>query len=81
MCADLAPSDSVAVTGTGLGAATAPAGRDPALAGPWYEAASKPILWLGIALLAMPWLVYRLLVSAGRERLAWAFIALRPSGE
>ena len=49
---------------------------DAALAGPWYEAANKPILWLGIVLLAAPWLVYRLLASAGRERLAWAFIAL-----
>ena len=49
---------------------------DEALAGPWYEAANKPILWLGIVLLAAPWLVYRLFASAGRERLAWAFIAL-----
>lgn len=44
--------------------------------GSWYEIAAKPILWLGIALPAIPWLVYRWLASAGRERLAWAFIAL-----
>jgi hypothetical protein len=44
--------------------------------GAWVEAAAKPLLWLGLALLAGPWLMVRLVITAGRERLAWAYIAL-----
>ncbi len=44
--------------------------------GAWYEYAAKPLLWLGLVLLAGPWLLLRLVTTAGRERLAWAYITL-----
>ncbi len=37
---------------------------------------TKPIIWLGIAVLAIPWLLRLVLVSSGPERRVWVFFAL-----
>ena len=39
-------------------------------------ATTKPIIWLGIAVLAIPWLLRLVLVSSGPERRVWAYFAL-----
>ncbi|MHA1151456.1 MAG: hypothetical protein ACTSQ7_02110 [Alphaproteobacteria bacterium] len=48
--------------------------------GDWAGAVTRPLLWLGLALMAGPWLIYRIwAVPAGRvgaERLAWIYLGL-----
>jgi hypothetical protein len=42
----------------------------------WASAAGDAILWLGVAIPAVPWLVYRLLNSSGIARRLWLLVAL-----
>lgn len=44
--------------------------------GGWAKALTWPILWLGLALLAGPWLLVRIRASTGPERLAWVYLGL-----
>jgi hypothetical protein len=44
--------------------------------GDWTRAVTRPLLWLGLALMAGPWLIYRIWAAAGRERLAWVYLGL-----
>jgi len=44
--------------------------------GPWGAALAKPVHWLGIAVLALPWLFWRLRNTAGGERRAWGLLAI-----
>jgi hypothetical protein len=46
------------------------------LDGDWAAAINRPLLWLGLALIAGPWLVYRIWAAAGAERLAWLYLGL-----
>lgn len=42
--------------------------------GSWSVA--RPILWLGIAVLAVPWLVYSIVNSKGPERRVWVYLGI-----
>lgn len=42
----------------------------------FFEVAARPLLWLGIAVLALPWLIFELLESPGAEPRLWSFFAL-----
>gem|GEM_PF-277327 len=44
--------------------------------GAWAAALAKPVHWLGIAVLALPWLFWRLRNTAGGERRAWGLLAI-----
>ena len=44
--------------------------------GDWVGAVTRPLLWLGLALMAGPWLIYRIWAAAGAERLAWIYLGL-----
>jgi hypothetical protein len=52
--------------------------------GDWAAAVTRPLLWLGLALLAGPWLIYRIWAAprgragawVGAERLAWIYLGL-----
>ena len=44
--------------------------------GDWAGAVTRPLLWLGLALMAGPWLIYRIWAAAGAERLAWVYLGL-----
>ncbi len=50
------------------------------LDGNWARAVTRPLLWLGLALIAGPWLIYRIWVvptgQGGAERLAWIYLGL-----
>ncbi|MEE8499291.1 MAG: hypothetical protein V3S27_01865, partial [Kiloniellales bacterium] len=50
------------------------------LDGDWAGAVTRPLLWLGLALMAGPWLIYRIwaapAVGRGAERLAWVYLGL-----
>jgi len=45
----------------------------------WALALGKAILWLGIALPAVPWVVYRCYIGQGAERRMWIFVAAAAS--
>lgn len=42
----------------------------------WAKSAGDAILWIGIAVPAVPWIVYRLWCSRGAERRLWLLIAI-----
>lgn len=42
----------------------------------WLAALAKPLHWLGIALVAVPWLAGRLRTAAGGARRAWGLLAI-----
>jgi len=46
--------------------------------GDWAGAVTRPLLWLGLALMAVPWLIYRIWAApaGGPERLAWIYLGL-----
>ncbi len=44
--------------------------------GDWVRAVTRPLLWLGLALMAGPWLIYRIWSATGAERLAWIYLGL-----
>ena len=46
--------------------------------GDWAGAVTRPLLWLGLALMAGPWLIYRIWAApvGGAERLAWVYLGL-----
>ena len=48
--------------------------------GDWAGAVTRPLLWLGLALMAGPWLIYRIWAApaggVGAERLAWVYLGL-----
>ena len=44
--------------------------------GDWTRAVTRPLLWLGLALMAGPWLIYRIWSASGAERLAWIYLGL-----
>lgn len=48
--------------------------------GDWAGAVTRPLLWLGLALMAGPWLIYRIWAApaggVGAERLAWIYLGL-----
>ena len=48
--------------------------------GDWVRAVTRPLLWLGLALIAGPWLIYRIWTTptggGGAERLAWIYLGL-----
>ena len=50
------------------------------LDGDWAGAVTRPLLWLGLALMAVPWLIYRIWATAAggavAERLAWVYLGL-----
>lgn len=50
------------------------------LDGDWAGAVTRPLLWLGLALMAGPWLIYRIWAApaggVGAERLAWIYLGL-----
>lgn len=44
--------------------------------GAWAAALAKPVHWLGLAVLALPWLYWRLRNTAGGERRAWGLLVI-----
>jgi len=44
--------------------------------GDWAAALTRPLLWLGLALLAGPWLIRLIWTARGPERLAWIYLGL-----
>ncbi|MFQ6017097.1 MAG: hypothetical protein ACE5KF_02785 [Kiloniellaceae bacterium] len=44
--------------------------------GSWLNRVAMPIYWLGIAVPAVPWLVYRIFASPAPERRIWVFLGL-----
>lgn len=48
----------------------------PGEGGSWPKALARPVLWLGIALPAVPWLLHLMHRSPGPERRVWVFFAL-----
>ncbi len=44
--------------------------------GDWAATLTRPLLWLGLALLAGPWLIRLIWTARGPERLAWIYIGL-----
>lgn len=45
-------------------------------AGTWQRPSARAILWLGFAIPAIPWLLYRIRTVSSLERRAWVFIGL-----
>ncbi len=44
--------------------------------GDWMSAVTRPLLWLGLALPAVPWLLFGIWASAGPRRMAWVYLGL-----
>lgn len=42
----------------------------------WRELVFRPLFWLGLAIPAIPWLVYRILGGPPEQRSAWSFLGL-----
>jgi hypothetical protein len=42
----------------------------------WGQVLAKPILWLGIAIPALPYLLYRIAANRGAPRRAWIFLGI-----